>query len=592
MKTFTYCAILFACFLSLDKLKAQCTVSFSGDTCINQILTAGIAPAEKIKKMEWLYNGNVIFSQPNIYSQDGLKIVSADSIGRITDIAVDDAGNVYVNDWDNKRILKFAPGATTGVEVATSLVIYIAGNRKLEIFDFCIYKDTIYMAENSDVFDNMNNKTPYYVTKWAPGATAGEIIMGPGTVNASYKNITAVTVDKNGVLYIADKIPGFNRVSKLIPGAAILDTVMGSKQSVKRTIDDLQADGAGNVYTLFRDSAEVQKWVPGALKGVLAAKGIPTPAGESFDYNRKNFLLDSASNIYLTTGLQNIYFPQVLGTQKVLMFKPGNLSGTTLLGDDGIHTGSVSGIALDKQNNLYIGDFLLKTVHKFSLAKQSNKIFTSYKPALSGNYTVNMKGQSGCTSSKTFRVDFPVQYVFINGPEFFCPGQPVKFYISATVPGAIYTWSATGGTIVSGQGTDSVTVLFNNVSSVKINISATNHCTTIPATHFRKCKQKCVSLIASSATAAGDIKVAGNNIFNINPNPSINLTTLSWQASSAGAFSITVTDLQGKLILSKTGKNIIGINTLQLNASGFSKGMYMVNLKFDKISLFQKMIRI
>lgn len=590
MKTLIYCITLITCICLFKQSKAQCTVTLSGDTCINQIISADISPLEKIKKLEWSYNGSVVFSQPHIYSQDGLKIVGADSIGSITDIAVDDAGNTYINDWNNKRILKFLPGSSAGIQVATTLVIDIAGPRKLWINDFCVYKDTVYLAEWSDTYDNKDHKNPYYVTKWTPGATSGQIIMGPGSVNTSYKDITAITVDKNGVLYIADKVPGFSRVSKLNPGATIIDTVMGSMQSLKRTIDDLQVDNVGNVYTLFRDSAEVRKWVPGASTGTVVAMGTPTPSGESTSYNRKNFVLDSANNIYLTTGLQNVYFPQVFGTQKVLGFKSGSSAPVTLLGEDKIHTVNVSGIALDKQNNLYVADFALNTVHKFSIAKKSNKIYTSYKPVQSGNYTITIKGQNGCIAARTFREDAPVQFANFYGPEFFCPGQPSTFYIGSPVPGATYTWSTPDGTILSGQGSDSVTVMFNNILTAKISVSATNHCTATPVKVTVKCKQKCVSLIASSAVTEESLKTPENK-FNINPNPSNSFATLRWRAESAGIFLITVTDLQGKTIITKAGKNIAGVNSIKLDVSSLLKGLYIVSLRFDKTSLFQKMIK-
>ncbi len=56
----------------------------------------------------------------------------------------------------------------------------------------------------------------------------------------------------------------------------------------------------------------------------------------------------------------------------------------------------------------------------------------------------------------------PLNNPFPIGADTVCPGDTVVYY-TTPVPGATYNWTTSGGTVVSGQGTDQVSVLWNSV---------------------------------------------------------------------------------------------------------------------------------
>ena len=67
----------------------------------------------------------------------------------------------------------------------------------------------------------------------------------------------------------------------------------------------------------------------------------------------------------------------------------------------------------------------------------------------------------------------PPSNLNISGPPSVCNGD-TETYSVQTYPGATYTWSVTGGTIVSGQGTSSVQVNWTTTGSQSISVTADN----------------------------------------------------------------------------------------------------------------------
>jgi gliding motility-associated-like protein len=112
-----------------------------------------------------------------------------------TGIYVDAAGNVYVCDTDNNRVMKWAPGATSGVVVAGGNGNGEALNQLTNPLDVCMD-----CQGNFYISDTYNNR----IQLWAAGASSGTTIMGSGSGVGQVSMPASVYLDGNGYVYISD----------------------------------------------------------------------------------------------------------------------------------------------------------------------------------------------------------------------------------------------------------------------------------------------------------------------------------------------------------------------------------------------------
>ncbi|CAF1284989.1 unnamed protein product [Didymodactylos carnosus] len=132
---------------------------------------------------------------------------------------VDSAGNLYISDGYNHRVMLWTQGATTGVVVAGG---HGYGNMTSQLF----YPYGIYVDETSSIFvsDCGNDR----VMKWLKGSNTGIIVAGlngSGSGNAQLLCPLSVILDENGYMYIADS--NNYRIQQQLPGAQEGRTIIG-----------------------------------------------------------------------------------------------------------------------------------------------------------------------------------------------------------------------------------------------------------------------------------------------------------------------------------------------------------------------------
>ncbi|HLZ86569.1 MAG TPA: gliding motility-associated C-terminal domain-containing protein, partial [Puia sp.] len=110
----------------------------------------------------------------------------------------DAAGNLFVAAEDSNNVIKWAPGASTGVVVAGGNGRGAAGDQFNSPLDIKVDgDDTLYIA------DTENNR----VQKWGPGATAGVTVVDGSGLNPPQSQalgVSAICRDKHGSIYVAD----------------------------------------------------------------------------------------------------------------------------------------------------------------------------------------------------------------------------------------------------------------------------------------------------------------------------------------------------------------------------------------------------
>ena len=70
----------------------------------------------------------------------------------------------------------------------------------------------------------------------------------------------------------------------------------------------------------------------------------------------------------------------------------------------------------------------------------------------------------------------------------------------------------------------------------------------------------------------------GISIGNVRPNPTKNATTIQFNNNVAGKVSISLTDVNGKVVFSQPFDSVSGINQKELDLSGFANGVYFLSI--------------
>jgi serine/threonine protein kinase, bacterial len=244
-------------------------------------------------------------------------------LNRPVGVAVDSAGDLYVVDLLNNRVVELAAGSSaqtvlpfTGLDGPWGVAVDSAGN--------------LYVTDGG----NGNNR----VLKLAAGSSTQSVLPFTG-LNMPF----GVAVDTAGNLYVADF--GGNRVLKLAAAPAT-QTVLpftGLKNP-----EGVAVDAAGNVYVTDGGNNRVLKLAAGSsTQSVLPLTGLNAPYGVA---------VDTAGNLYVASccvgGLPHVAkLAAGSSTQTVLPFT--GLSGPF-------------GVAVDAAGNLYVADPFLNEVLKLS----------------------------------------------------------------------------------------------------------------------------------------------------------------------------------------------------------------------------------
>ena len=222
--------------------------------------------------------------------------------------AVDAAGNLYVTDFRNNRVLKLAAGSSsptvlsfTGLDQPAGVVVDSAGN--------------LYVA------DNHNNR----VVKLAAGSATQTDLPFTGLNGPA-----GVAVDSAGNLYVADVRN--SRVVKLAAGSA---TQTDLPFTGLNSPFGVAVDAADNLYvTDYRNNRVLKLAAGSSTQTVLPFTGLNGPWGVA---------VDTAGNLYVADLTNN----------RVLKLAAGSSTPTVLPFTD---VGGPMGVAVDTAGNLYVGD--------------------------------------------------------------------------------------------------------------------------------------------------------------------------------------------------------------------------------------------
>lgn len=230
-------------------------------------------------------------------------------------IAVDAAGNVYIADSANGRVLKetLSSGSFTQSVVASGL------NNP--------YGVAVDGAGNVYIADTNNNRV-LEETPSASGYTQSIAVTG---LNAP----RGLAVDASGDVYIADTAN--NRVLKETPsaGSYTQSTVVSGTSYTPLAVS---VDASGDVYILGDQSLILKETLSSGsyTESTVSATGLVAPAG---------IAVDASGNVYVTDYNANVVLKETLSS--------GSYTQSTLIGSG---LSNPYGVAVDGNGDVYIAD--------------------------------------------------------------------------------------------------------------------------------------------------------------------------------------------------------------------------------------------
>jgi DNA-binding beta-propeller fold protein YncE len=154
---------------------------------------------------------------------DGTSGSSTNTIGSSVGLAVDSKGNIYVSDYLNQRVMKWAPNATSGTLVAGTTGMSGSSNQLLSR-PYGLYLD----ETNSYLYiaDVANNRIQRYRLNVTTNGTTVAGGNGAGSGSDQFNQPYGVCVSKmTGDIYIADTAN--HRIQRWSPGATTGVTIIG-----------------------------------------------------------------------------------------------------------------------------------------------------------------------------------------------------------------------------------------------------------------------------------------------------------------------------------------------------------------------------
>lgn len=485
LKRFILILLVFACNYS-TLFSQPCSVNISGNSCLGSVLTVNPQNGT-LSEVRWYNYGSVVFIADTLTTSTSVSIVAggrgagsaANQFGFPTGgIALDKDGNLYVADYKNHRIQKWAPGAAAGVTVA-------GGKGQGSNADQLNYPQDVFIDKSGNLYiaDAGNHR----IQKWIPGATAGTTVAGTGPGGGSAANQlnapSGVYVDADGFIYIADK---YNyRIQRWAPGAATGVTIAGGTPGTGpdqfSLPIDVYLDSDKNLYVADAESDgtnhRVQKWMKGASNGATVAGGN----GNGDAANQLNYItaifLDGGGNLYVADA----------GNRRVSKWAPGAAFGTTVAGGYGngqnlqqLHY--VTGVCTNAADNVYAMDGGTYAVKKF--IPTNGIVEKNYTPQQAGSYRVEARFKNGCTAVSQPKLLYSIPHPEIkitpgSSTGNLCQGGIDTLFVDPWDEITTYKWQLPPGcSLVANRGDSVIVQVSPNFSLGSVINRSTNGCGT------------------------------------------------------------------------------------------------------------------
>jgi uncharacterized delta-60 repeat protein len=303
------------------------------------------------------------------------------------------------------------------------------------------------------------------------------------------------------------------------------------------------------------------------LDGV-ATGNIKTGTGSPLTWNNltaEGFYTATSSNGCLETMAGQVY--------NAILSAP--VAPSTPAGDDNVCSGEVSNYSTSTTPSGLSTIWSVSPASAGAVVFSGNQATITWSSSFSGNATLTVQSVNDCgTSTASSPLSIIVNALptpVITGENNACVNVP-EFYSAVATEGSTYNWIATGGTI-TGNGTNSVSIIWNSVGTYDINVTETSQ--------FGCMAQSAVKTVAVDICSNANELV--KNAFDLFPNPAKN----TFKIRSTNEFNTPVDciiyDATGRVCM--TIKNVTTHNSIEI--SELSKGIYFVQLLENHNLIYQ-----
>jgi sugar lactone lactonase YvrE len=299
------------------------------------------------------------------------------SFNRPEEIAVDNAGNVYVADFSNSLIRKITSGGVVTTLAGSWPPGYINGTGTAAAFNqpFGVAVDSAGNVYVADTSNNVIRKiTPGGVVTTLAGSGTAGFANGTG-IAASFNGPWGVAVDGSGNVYVADT--SNNMIREITPGG-VVTTLAGSGVSgyangtgsaaLFNAPVGVAVDSSGNVYVTDYANNRIRKVTSAGVVTTLAGSGtagFANGTGTAASFKQPfGIAVDACGNVYVADYWNDV----------IRKITPGGVV-TTLAGSVGVQgsangTGTAAtfylpnGVAVDGSGVVYVGDTYNNLIRK------------------------------------------------------------------------------------------------------------------------------------------------------------------------------------------------------------------------------------
>jgi IPT/TIG domain len=358
----------------------QATVQTATNTTITAVVPiSATTGAVKVEKSPTVQVAGPVFTFLGTGSVSTLTLTGAAStIGLVTGVTRDAAGNLFVCDRDANRIVKITTDGVASVFAGSGSGGAIVNGTGTAAGFYAPYGITIDGTGNLFVGEYANQAvrkiTPAaVVTTLAGNGTAG-FLNGTGS-NATFNQPVGLAADVSGNVFIADYL---NNVIRKITPAGVVTTFAGSGTAALTDGTGTGAafngpfalafDPAGNLIVADYLNHAVRKITPAGVVTTIAGNGtaghVDATGSAARFFRPAGLAIDGAGNIYICDA-QNNRIRKISSTAVVTTLAGNNNAGSA----DGVGTTAQFqyplGLCADFANSaLYIADFGNRSIRK------------------------------------------------------------------------------------------------------------------------------------------------------------------------------------------------------------------------------------
>ncbi|CAN5487135.1 hypothetical protein BH11BAC2_BH11BAC2_01440 [soil metagenome] len=217
----------------------------------------------------------------------------------------------------------------------------------------------------------------------------------------------------------------------------------------------------------------------------------------------------------------------------------------------------------------------------------TNSVSVSFVPGyITGNISVTASNNCGTSGARSKSVKaIPAQPVSISGAVNICTGQTGVIYTTANIVGASsYLWTVpSGATIVSGQGTTSITVNFGNTPRIgNVVVKAVNDCGVSA--------NRALSVTISACPKIADFSNTGSAVLNLFPNPANSYVEIIFNTEKETSGQLRLQNILGQFIYQQVINPTAGQNSYMVDLRKLPAGVYIVSIEQEGRSFTKRLV--